>query len=277
MLGNDLLATHPRQYEATAAVDADGRRIDITDPSAVEGLLDRTRPAIVVNAAAYTKVDQAEVERDSAHTVNAVAPAQLARECESRGVRLVHFSTDYVFSGQSTVAYTENDAVNPLNEYGRSKLLGEQAVLRECPSALVVRTQWLFGGQGSSFPRTMWDRAMRGLRTRVVADQWGRPTYTPDLAEATWDLVEQACEGLVHVANDGAASWFDVAEAIFSSAGALQLLEPCSTADYPTRACRPAFSVLNTERAERLLGRALPSWRDALGRFLRAELAPQHG
>lgn len=269
MLGSDLVGGAPTSAEVRTSVDPEtGARVDITDQGAVIRVLDEVAPRVLINAAAYTRVDLAEEQRERAQAVNGVAPAQIARECARRGIFLVHFSTDYVFPGTTKRPYRETEPVDPVNEYGRSKLAGEEGILATTADSLIIRTQWLFGSRGASFPRTMWDRATKGLATRVVDDQFGRPTYTRHLAEATWRMIELGVHGLVHVANSGTASWFDVADAVFTFAGARSLLTPCRTADYPTKARRPTFSVLDTSRLEALLGMRLPPWREALQRLL---------
>lgn len=272
MLGTDLCAATPR---GTTLIALDRADADITDGAQVASALRDARPDWVINAAGYTAVDHAESERAVAEAVNGVAPGHIAEASARLGIAVVHFSTDYVFAGTAASPYEERDPVAPVNAYGQSKLQGEEAVLASGAHALVLRTQWLFGGAGKSFPRTMWERATAGLPTRVVNDQVGRPTFTRDLAMATWQLVEQRASGIVHATNGGtAATWFDVAREVFVRAGAEALLSPCATADYPTPARRPMYSVLCTKRLEGLLSGHLPDWRDGLGRFL-DELSPQ--
>jgi dTDP-4-dehydrorhamnose reductase len=266
MLGTDLLASAPVAATVVAPTSA---AVDITDPTRLSTAFDDARPDWVINAAAYTAVDRAETERATADAVNGTAPALIGAECARRGVAMVHYGTDYVFSGKATAPYREADPVAPLNAYGRSKSLGEQRLLATSARAMILRTQWLFGRRGKSFPSTMWHRARAGTATRVVNDQFGRPTYTVDLAAATWRLMEQGAVGTINVTNDGApATWFDVARHIFARVGAESLLSPCTTAEYPTPARRPGYSVLDTGRLEQLLPRALPDWRNALDRFI---------
>jgi dTDP-4-dehydrorhamnose reductase len=226
---------------------------------------------VIVNAAGYTAVDRAETETEQAHRVNAVAVGELGKLAARAGARVVHFSSDYVFSGTATRPYREGDPTDPVNVYGATKLAGERALGHSAAEWLVVRTQWLFGTHGTSFPRTMWQRARAGQATRVVNDQRGRPTYTKDLAAAVWRLVMIEASGthsVLHVANAGEATWFDVAARVFARAGRSDLLAPCSTADFPTPARRPRYSVLDTTRVDRLLGGPLPGWEEAVDRFL---------
>lgn len=266
MLATDLRATAPPDVQVEAFTETE---LDLTNGDAVSRALDEIKPDWVVNAAAYTRVDRAEDDYDAALAVNGTAVGQLGQLCASRDIRVVHFSTDYVFPGDATRPYRETDAVAPINAYGRTKLAGERGLLASGAPALILRTQWLFGLVGNSFPRTMWERALKRLPTRVVADQVGRPTSTLDLAHAVWELTRQNVRGIYHIANGGdPATWFDVALVVFRAAGADDLLAPCTSAEYPTPAARPAFSVLETTRLALDTGVILPPWRDALARFL---------
>lgn len=266
MLGRDLAASAPADVELVAAARAE---LDIADQPAIERRLLALRPRWVINAAAYTAVDRAEREPDVAMLVNGAAVTGLAGACARLGVALLHYSTDYVFSGDAGRPYVEDDATAPLGAYGRSKLVGEVGIRASGAEHLIVRTQWLFGEHGRSFPRTMWERARRGERTRVVNDQWGRPTYAPDLAAATWALVGGPARGTLHVTNAGEpATWYDAARVVFEAAGAAELLSPCETSEYPTPARRPKYGVLGTTRLESETGVTMPLWRDALARFV---------
>lgn len=266
MLGTDLCAMVPHDVSLVAFDVAD---VDITDRAQVAAALDDARPDWVINAAAYTAVDRAESEPSVAEAVNALGPRLIADEAARRRIALVHISTDYVFPGTARAPYREDDPTAPVNAYGASKLRGEQAVLASGAHTLVLRTQWLFGRAGRSFPRTMLERASAGVPTRVVDDQLGRPTYTRDFAVATWQLVARGASGIVHVTNGGAATtWYELAGAVFARVGSPLLLAPCSSSDYPTPARRPVYSVLSTDRLEALLSGPLPDWHDALARFL---------
>ena len=269
MLGRDLAAAVPGAVQLTVRTRAE---LDITDSRAVAAALDSVRPDWVINASAYTAVDRAEEEREIAFAVNGAAVGALGAACAARGVRVAHFSTDYVFPGTGRTPYVEEAPISPVNTYGASKLAGEQALSDSQAEVLLLRTQWLFGIGGRSFPRTMWGRATRREPTRVVADQWGRPTYTLDLARATWELIARGASGVYHVSNSGSTTWFDLALEVFAAAGAPDIVTPCTTAEYPTPARRPAYSVLSTTKVERILGAKLPSWQDGLARML-AELA----
>lgn len=265
MLGTDLATVAPAEITVVAP---SRRELDVTDHAALARALDALRPEWVVNAAAYTLVDRAEIDVADAFAVNAHAVGAMGRACAARSVRVVHFSTDYVFDGSRGRAYVESDAVDPINSYGRSKLAGEVELRESGAPALTLRTQWLFGVHGRSFPRTMWQRAMQRLPTSVVDDQFGAPTFTVDLARATWGLVTLGALGLYHVVNRGVTTWHGVAEHVFEIAGVPALLSRSSTANYPTPARRPAYSALDTSKLERDTRIVLPDWTDALDRFL---------
>lgn len=267
MLGHEIAATAPPGVELVAPPSAD---LDIADAAALREALAQHAPQWVVNAAGYTHVDMAELEPDIAARVNTDAPRLLGEEAARQGFRVLHYSTDYVFSGTQARPYREDDEPAPVSTYGRTKLEGERALVATGARTLVVRTAWLYGMHGKSFPRTMWQRARAGEATRVVDDQHGRPTSAVDLARATWKLVEREAEGIVHASNTGpVASWYDVARRVFERAGVPQLLTACATADYATHARRPASSALDTTRLRELVG-DLPPWTESLERFIAA-------
>lgn len=263
MLGQALWAARPTSLEVVALGRDD---LDIADRGAVRDAVARIRPEWIINAAAYTAVDRAETEESEATRVNGEAVGHLAEAATRCDAGVVHFGSDYVFDGRATSPYPEDADPNPLGAYGRSKLHGEVLLRSAGARFLLVRTQWLFGPGGKSFPLTMWQRARNGQPTRVVNDQFGSPTSTVDLARATWGLIGR--EGTIHVVNRGVASWFDVASHVFQWAGARHLLTPCQSADYPVLAPRPAYSALDTARFEQLTGGALPDWPIALSQFL---------
>lgn len=265
MLGDDLVATAPH---GVALSPFPKTELDITDGGAVAAAIRELRPDVVINAAAYTAVDRAESEAEAAFRVNGVAVGELGRIARQAGARVIHFSTDYVFDGTSAEPYLEESPVNPVNVYGASKLAGETALKASGATYLIVRAQWLFGRRGRCFPRTMWERATTRAPSRVVSDQTGRPTYSVDLARATWTLSARGLTGVMHVANAGVATWYDVAKRVYAACGADQLVQPCSTAQFPLPAKRPARSVLSTARSEQVLGGPLPPWEEAIDRFV---------
>jgi dTDP-4-dehydrorhamnose reductase len=242
--------------------------LDIRDGSRVDDALDTIRPARVINATGYTRVDAAERERDAAFALNVTAVGALAQACASRSIGLVHLSSDYVFDGTLERPYTERDAAHPINVYGESKLRGEEMVASSGARALIVRTARVFGDGRANFASMMRARAAAREPTRAVIDQHGSPTYAPDLAAALWQLIGADMHGVVHVANAGAASWYDVAERVFTHAGSAGALRPCLSRDYPTPARRPRQSVLDCTAIARSCGIVLRPWSQALDAWL---------
>jgi dTDP-4-dehydrorhamnose reductase len=253
---------------------AGGRdEMDVGDAASVARVLDRVRPDVVVNAAAYNNVDGAESDPAAAMAVNAVGAGHLARECRARGALLVHVSTDYVFDGTKGAPYGEEDCPRPLGAYGVSKLAGCQLVAAAAGDHLIVRTSGVFGAGGSrvkggSFVERIVARARAGQKLRVVADQVFSPTYAPDLAAALVTLVEGGGRGLLHVTNSGSCSWHELAVAALEIAGVNARVEPIRAEDLGAPARRPAYSVLSNERARALGLPPLRPWRDALSEFL---------
>ena len=242
---------------------------DVATREQVAAVFEKVRPTLVVNCAAYTKVDLAEKEREQANAANTDGPAVLAHLCGSHGARLVHFSTDYVFDGSLRRPLRPDDPVGPQSAYGQSKLGGERNIRKlNPPGWLIVRTAWLYGPNGPNFVQTMLNVARAGKPLRVVNDQVGSPTYTFDLAEATLDLLDRGATGVWHVSNSGQTTWFDFAKAIFEEWGLSPDVQPITTAEWkatkPDSATRPAYSVFDLEPLEKLLGRRMRPWREAL-------------
>jgi dTDP-4-dehydrorhamnose reductase len=273
-LGRGLAATAP---EGADIVSHDIDTLDIADAAALKACVEEVRPAILFNAAAYTAVDKAESEEDLALVVNGTAVGTLADAARGAGARFVHVSTDFVFDGTSGVPYAPDAVPNPVSAYGRTKLAGEQAA---GPDALIVRTAWVYAPAGGNFVRTMLRLMGERPEVRVVADQIGTPTYAPDLARALWMLAGKGVTGIHHYTDAGAASWYDFAVAIQEEALAIGLLEkavpviPIATADFPTPARRPHYSVLDKTSAYAALGGPAPHWRSNLRTMLR-EIAAQ--
>lgn len=247
----------------------DRTELDLADRDQLVAVVREAKPDIIVNAAAYTAVDQAESDVDSAWAINATAPGILAEEAKRLGALLVHYSTDYVFDGRKDGAYTEDDTPNPLNVYGRSKLGGEQAIAAAGGRHLILRTSWVYGNRGHNFLRTMLRLAGERDELRIVDDQHGAPTWSRLIAEATaFALVRRDLpQGMFHLASRGETSWFGFAEEIFANAGTglrRPRVSSCTTADYPLPAQRPANSRLDSGRFAREAGLELPDWADAL-------------
>jgi dTDP-4-dehydrorhamnose reductase len=263
-LGRGLAATAP---EGVAIVGHDLDTLDITDRAAVEAVVAAEKPDLLFNAAAYTAVDKAEGDEDAALAVNATAVGLLADAARANGARLVHVSTDFVFDGVQGVPYAPDAPTAPISAYGRTKLAGEQAAGDD---ALIVRTAWVYAPTGGNFVRTMIRLMGERPEVRVVADQIGTPTYAPGLAVALWTLAQRGATGIYHYTDSGAASWYDFAVAIQEEALAAGLLTravpvlPIGTADFPTPARRPHYSVLDKSKTFAALGAPAPHWRTQL-------------
>lgn len=246
--------------------------LDICATQTLAPLIERVAPDIVVNATAYTAVDLAEDEPQLAFLANAEAPGELARLCAARGASLVHYSTDYVFDGTSRVPYREDDATAPLGVYGASKLAGEQRIQSSGAHHLILRTAWVYATRGGNFLRTMLRVGSEREELRVVADQHGCPTPAWLIADVTAEILRQGpgSSGIRHLVASGETTWFGFAETIFEEALARGLIArrprvvPIATEDYPTRARRPAYSVLDTTALRGEYRLFLPHWRQAL-------------
>lgn len=268
--------------ELTALDAAD---VDLTQPGRIRESLRAVRPQLIVNAAAYTAVDQAEDEPDVAAAVNAVAPAVMAEEARALGAALIHYSTDYVFDGTKSVPYTEEDAPAPLGVYGRSKLAGDQAVAAAGAPHLIFRTQWVYGTRGRNFLLTMQRLLAERDELGIVDDQVGAPTWCEAIAEATVRIIAQGgADPVSHVARHaglynmscaGSTSWYGFTEAIRrhmqQQSAQLAQLKAIRTSDYPTRAARPAYTVLDNGRLRSVFGVELPDWREALAAALSSD------
>lgn len=247
------------------------QELDLRDERQITAYFLHVEAEWIVNCAGYTWVDDAEENETEAHLLNAVAPFQLARHARRMGARLLQVSTDYVFDGKKATPYTESDEPNPLCVYGKSKLLGEQLVLEEDPLSLIVRTSWLFGAHGNCFPRTILRLAREKGELNVVNDQKGSPTYTQDLALALAEMMEKNVPGGVyHVVNTGEATWYELAKFCLEAAGISAQVVPISSEQWQARARRPRYSVLGTTKFRMLGFEALPTWQDAVKRFLRS-------
>lgn len=249
--------------DAVALTRAD---IDMTRPEEIDPWIAANRPELVLNCAAYTAVDAAEEDRDTARLVNATSVGALASATMRHRSGLVTFSTDYVFDGAKDSPYLESDAPHPLNVYGSTKLEGEKLAIRAHPEALVIRTSWVLSGTHRNFARTMLELIPKGP-VQVVDDQRGRPTMVDDLARATMTAVRQGATGLLHMANEGVTTWFGLAREIALIAG----LDPTrvvaiESAQFPRPAVRPANSVLDSERYEDLALPQMPHYRTGLAR-----------
>ena len=265
-LGRELLTTLAGTSHRASGHDVES--VDIRAPASVAALLDDVRPDAVINCAAWTRVDAAETEEAAANGVNADGPRVLAEACQQRGILLCHLSTDYVFDGTATEPIDEAAVPNPQSAYGRGKLAGEEVVMRTLASHQIVRTAWLYGQEGPNFVLTMLRLAKEPGALRVVADQWGSPTWTGHLAPALVRLVERGVPGTYHLTNSGSTSWHGFAQAIVEEAGLSVPVEAIQSSDFPTPAPRPAYSVLANRAWEGLGEAPLPPWRDGLRAYL---------
>jgi len=271
LLGRAVAAALDRA--GVAVVPLSGADVDIFDAEALHDLVDAHDPDCLVNAVAYTQVDRAEDEPEAAYRLNASLPALLGVLADERGLRLVHYSTDFVFDGVKLVPYLPGDAASPLSVYGASKLAGEQALLDLAPEGLLIlRTAWLFGPGKMNFVRRMLDLAAERPELKVVDDQHGSPTYTPDLAEMTVDLLRAGASGLFHAVNTGEATWHSLAAEALRLAGLATPVLPIATRDYPVKAVRPPYSVLDVSDLARATGRRPRHWKEALADYVAGEL-----
>jgi len=277
-LATDLLPLLARQYEVVALTHGE---LELTDYAAVTARLDREQPTVVINTAAFHRVDDCEVAVESAFSVNAFAPLTLARWCQRHGAVLVHFSTDFVFGGDQPTPRGECDLAVPVSVYGASKLAGEHLVRQACARHIVVRTCGLYGhagskGRGGNFVETMLRLGAGGKPLRVVADQIVAPTATADLAPKILQVLATGRFGLYHITNSGECSWYQFARAIFEFTGMRVELTPISAAEYGAPARRPAYSVLRHDGLRALGLDDMPSWQDALRRYLRSRPQGAH-
>lgn len=266
MLAATLVPTLRERGHRVVALDRES--LDVTDPDAVRASVEAERLDAVIQCAAYTAVDAAESDEETAVRVNAEAARHVARACQRTGALFVYPSTDYVFPGNGSRPYRPGDPTAPVNAYGRSKLAGEVAA-REAGRTLVVRTSWLYGAGGSNFVDTIGRLARERDRIEVVDDQVGRPTWTGSLAEMIGELVEAGATGTFHASDGGEpVSWFGFAREIVALRGAGTVLVPVSSGAFPRPAPRPAFSVLDCSHTESRIGRTLRDWKGSLARYL---------
>jgi len=267
MLGTDLCRV--LDDGGWQVIASDLGEFDITDAIATREFVSACRPSVVINCAAYTAVDQAETDYHAAFRVNHGGARNAAEAAAAVGAAIVQISTDYVFDGSKDGPYQEDDQPNPLNAYGFSKLLGELTVQVTLAEHYIVRTAWLHGIHGKSFPRAMLALAQSGKPLRVVNDQVGAPTYTVHLAQALAGIISKPCYGVYHAVNQGSCSWYDCAREVLRAAAMSREITPIPTSEYPTPAPRPKNSLLDTSRLARVYGHHLPTWQEGVAEFVR--------
>jgi len=271
MLARDLVPRLSQEgYDVLALPRA---KLDVTDFEAARAAANDFGPDIIINCAAYTRVDDAENEERQALLVNGLAVQNLCLVCREKDVPLVHFSTDYIFDGTKRGAYAIYDAPNPLSAYGRSKLLGEQYVLWLLTRFYLIRTSWLFGHHGRNFIETMLELGKKQNRLSVVNDQTGCPTWTGHLADAAVALIRTGRYGVYHVTNSGTTTWFDLAREVLRLSGMDVEVIPTTTDRFPRSARRPLNSVLDPFPLPEVLGREMPPWQEGLEAYLRGRNA----
>ena len=265
-LGHDCVLELRERGHVARGVSS--REFPLTDGAAVRAYIESFRPDAVLHAAAYTAVDRAEDEKTLCMAVNAAGTEHVAAACRASHAKLLYISTDYVFPGTGTTAYEVGAEKGPLNVYGRSKLAGEEAVLRLLPQSFIVRISWVFGINGENFIRTMLKLAETHETVSVVDDQVGSLTYTRDLAVLLADMIETNRYGVYHATNEGFASWAEVASEVFRQTGCATKVVPVPSTAYPTKAQRPRNSRLAKSSLDRAGFQRLPHWKDAVGRYL---------
>lgn len=268
-LGNSLKKTLDTDKDLEA-VYTDADTLDITNREEVERIIHNGNFDFIVNCAAYTAVDRAETDDLKAAAINTGAVGNIAEAAANNNVKVIHISTDYVFSGENFRPYEENDEPYPRSIYGRTKLEGEGLLTSFCQNALIIRTAWLYSEFGGNFVKTMLRLSHEKEEINVVADQIGSPTYAGDLAEAIHHIIrnEKWVPGIYHFTNEGVASWFDFTKAIFEIADRPTVVNPIPTSMYPTPANRPLYSVLSKMKIKNTYGVRIPYWRDSLRKCL---------
>ena len=272
MLGTDLMSVFGPHYD-TAGIDLP--ELDVRQSEQCRARVNELRPEVIINASAYTRVDECETQQEEAFLVNGHGAGNLAKAASSVGALLVHYSTDYVFDGRKKDAYIEEDTPNPQSVYGKSKLLGETLIREHCPNHLILRTSWLFGSNGPNFIRTIVDAARKGKPLRVVNDQKGSPTCSGDLAGHTRMVVASGCRGTYHITNSGSCTWYELASNALVWAGARGIsVAPVSTEEYPLPAPRPANSVLANARLQADGLPPMRAWQAAAQEYVERYLKP---
>ena len=266
-LGYDVV--RELEKRGLTAIGVDIEEMDITDAASVDKVITEANPDAVIHCAAYTAVDAAEDNEAICRRVNVDGPRNIARTCKKLGIKMIQISTDYVFNGEGEKPWEPGDPVGPKTVYGQTKYEGEVAVREELDEFFIVRIAWAFGKNGKNFVKTMLRLAETHDSLTVVADQYGSPTYTYDLARLLVDMIQTDKYGIYHATNEGFCSWYEFAKAIFEKAGKNVTVKPVTTAEYGAKAYRPANSRLSKEKLTENGFERLPAWEDALERYLK--------
>ena len=265
MLGHDLQEVLSDRHELVLTTS---KTLDITDKQHTIDFICEVKPDIVINSAAYTNVDGCEENQETAYNINGDGVRNLALGCSEIDCPLVHISTDYVFNGENTRPWVEDDEIGPISIYGKSKLKGEEAILEILDKFFIVRTAWLYGINGGNFPKTMLELAKNHSEITVVYDEVGTPTYTPDLAEAISQLIETDYYGIYHITNSGSCSWCEFARYIFEVAGKNVKVIPVTASEFARPAPRPHYSVLENKRWIENGFEPLRSYKEAIREYI---------
>lgn len=266
-LGNEMrIASLSLEEKGYHLFFTDINELDITEPESIDAFIHNHHINIIVNCAAYTAVDKAEDDAILCEKLNSEAPLNLAKAANKYNCRLIHVSTDYVFNGNHFIPYTEEDETSPDSIYGETKLKGEQNILKECNQSLIIRTAWLYSSFGYNFVKTMIKLGRERDHLSVIFDQIGTPTYAKDLANTICSIIlNKPKTGIFHFSNEGVCSWYDFAQAIHEIAGIKNCkINPIHTSEYPTKANRPHYSVLDKTKIKHELGIEIPHWRESL-------------
>jgi len=267
-LGTDVVTELTNRNVEHTGIDIDD--LDITDTAATRSYLTQHRPKSVIHCAAYTAVDQAEDEPELCDKVNINGTANIAKACRDIDAEMIYISTDYVFDGSGSAPYETGSPTGPISAYGKSKLAGEEAVLSFLEKNYIVRTSWVYGINGNNFVKAIISKAITELELRVVNDQFGSPTYTPDLAVLLCDMALSGRYGIYHATNEGFCTWYDFAEEILRQCGSTIRINPVPSTAYPVKAKRPMYSALSKKSLDLAGFNRLPQWQDALARFITA-------
>jgi dTDP-4-dehydrorhamnose reductase len=269
-LGNEINCLTDK-YPDWQFIFTDVDSLDITSERELEDWFQKNKPDFVINCAAYTAVDKAESDVETAEKVNELAPKLLGKYSKKWGIKLIHISTDYVFDGEAFTPYSEEDKVNPKSVYGETKLRGEKNCVEENTDTIIIRTSWLYSAFGNNFVKTMLRLGKERGQLNVVFDQTGTPTYAADLANGILSIIEisekdfkKFVPGIYHYSNEGVASWYDFAKAIFEISGVSCNVNPVLSDQFPTAAKRPNYSVLNKFKIKNIFCITIPYWRDSL-------------